>query len=101
MASVEIWSAAERGAPFDALIADANAPEESADILSQARDACGSAGDVKSIIMIDPHQRGEISKLKELGFDAYLVQPARPASSGFSIERNTRINRSMMDMLAG
>ncbi|MHA1165340.1 MAG: ATP-binding protein, partial [Alphaproteobacteria bacterium] len=69
-ASLEVWSAAERGAPFDAVIADANAPEESADILSQARDARGNTGDVKSIVMIGPHQRGEISRLKELGFDA-------------------------------
>ena len=79
-ASLEVWSAAERGAPFDAVIADANALLDSADILSQARDARGNAGDVKSIVMIDPHQRGEISRLKDLGFDAYLVQPVRPAS---------------------
>ena len=80
LASVEVWSAAERGAPFDAVIADADALEDSADILSQACDARGNAGGVKSIVMIDPHQRGEISRLKDFGFDAYLVQPARPAS---------------------
>jgi CheY-like chemotaxis protein len=79
-AAVEVWSAADRGAPFDAVIADTNGLDDSANILAQARDARGSAGDVKSIIMIDPHQRGEISKLKGLGFDAYLVRPARPAS---------------------
>ncbi len=79
-AKTEVWSAADRGAPFDAVIADANALDDSARILREARDARGSAGDVKSIVMIDPHQRGEISRLKELGFDAYLVRPARPAS---------------------
>ncbi len=89
-ASVEIWSAAERGTPFDAVIADASELEDSADILSQARDARGGAGDVKSIIMIDPHQRGNISRLKELGFDAYLVQPARPASLFAQLRSGTR-----------
>jgi CheY-like chemotaxis protein len=79
-AAVEVWSAADRGAPFDAVIADANGLDGSANILAQARDARGHAGDVKSIVMIDPHQRGEISKFKGLGFDAYLVRPARPAS---------------------
>ncbi|MEE9588251.1 MAG: ATP-binding protein [Hyphomicrobiaceae bacterium] len=79
-AAVEVWSAADRGAPFDAVIADANGLDGSANILAQARDARGDAGDVKSIVMIDPHQRGEISKLQGLGFDAYLVRPARPAS---------------------
>lgn len=79
-ATVEVWSAADRGAPFDTVIADANALDDSARILRDARDARGDAGDVKSIVMIDPHQRGEISRLKELGFDAYLVRPARPAS---------------------
>lgn len=79
-AVVEIWSAADRGAPFDSVIADAIELENSSNILAQARDARGDAGDVKTIVMIDPHQRGEISKLKEIGFDAYLVRPARPAS---------------------
>ncbi|MFQ5626112.1 MAG: ATP-binding protein, partial [Methyloligellaceae bacterium] len=79
-ATVEVWSAADRGAPFDAVISDASALEGSAKILAQAHDARGAAGDVKSIVMIDPHQRSEISKLKQLGFDAYLVRPARPAS---------------------
>ena len=79
-AIVEIWSAADRGAPFDSVIAGAGALEDSASILVQARDARGAAGDVKSIVIIDPQQRGEISRFKELGFDAYLVRPARPAS---------------------
>jgi PAS domain S-box-containing protein len=79
-AGIEVWSAVDRGAPFDTVIADANGLDGSANILSQARDALGNAGEVKSIVMIDPHQRGEISKLKKLGFDAYLVRPVRPAS---------------------
>ncbi len=79
-AVIEIWSAADRGTPFDVVIADASGLDGSANILAQARDALGNAGEVKSIVMIDPHQRGEISKLKEIGFDAYLVRPARPAS---------------------
>ncbi len=81
-AIVEVWSAADRGAPFDSVIAGAvaGALEDSANILAQARDARGSAGDVKSIVIIDPQQRGDIAKFKELGFDAYLVRPARPAS---------------------
>ncbi len=79
-AVIEVWSAADRGTPFDAVIADANGLDDSGNILAQARDALGNAGEVKSIVMIDPHQRGEISRLKEIGFDAYLVRPARPAS---------------------
>ncbi len=79
-AGVEIWSAADRGAPFDALITDMEALNESAAILSQAQDAKGLGRKVKSIVLIDPHQRGEIAGLKERGFDAYLVRPVRPAS---------------------
>ena len=79
-AGVEIWSAADRGAPFDALITDMEALGACAGILSQARDAKGIGRRVKSIVLIDPHQRGEIAGLKESGFDAYLVRPVRPAS---------------------
>lgn len=32
------------------------------------------------MVLIDPGQRGEIAGLKEIGFDAYLVRPVRPAS---------------------
>jgi PAS domain S-box-containing protein len=79
-ATVELWSAAERGAPFDTIVTCAGAPREDSDILAKARDAVGNAGKVRSVVMIDPHQRGEISRLKEFGFDAYLVRPVRPAS---------------------
>ncbi|MDA7947998.1 MAG: ATP-binding protein [Hyphomicrobiaceae bacterium] len=79
-AGVEIWSAADKGAAFDAVISDTGALEKSAGILTQARDAKGLGRKVRSIVLIDPHQRGEIAGLKDRGFDAYLVRPVRPAS---------------------
>ncbi|MEM8743021.1 MAG: ATP-binding protein [Pseudomonadota bacterium] len=79
-AGVEIWSAADKGAAFDAVIMDMSAPGESAGLLAQARDAKGLGRKVRSIVLIDPHQRGEIAGLKDRGFDAYLVRPVRPAS---------------------
>jgi len=79
-AGVEVWSAADKGASFDAVITDTNTLDDCSGVLAQARDAKGRSGKVKSIILIDPNQRGEIAGLKDLGFDAYLVRPVRPAS---------------------
>lgn len=79
-AVVEIWSAADRGAPFDTVIADTDRLPEMESLLSQARDARGTERTLRTIVLIDPAQRGEISKLKNIGFDAYLVRPVRPAS---------------------
>ena len=79
-AIVEIWSAADRGTPFDAVITGSDALHKSAGIVAQAKDAKGPGREVKSIVLIDPHQRAEISDLKDRGFDAYLVRPVRPAS---------------------
>jgi CheY-like chemotaxis protein len=78
--SLEIWSAADRGEPFDALIFDVDAFRQAGGVPEQARDALGSKGNLTAIVLIDPSRRGEIATLKERGFDAYLVRPVRPAS---------------------
>ncbi len=79
-AAVELWSAADAGAPFDTVIMDLDALESATTLLEQARTALGEDRDLTSIVVIDPSQRGEVSALKDRGLDAYLVRPVRPAS---------------------
>ena len=79
-ASVEIWSAADRGASFDTVIAATRGDDNLSGLLDQARDARGRNRTLRTIVLIDPAQRGEISRLMEIGFDAYLVRPVRPGS---------------------
>ncbi len=79
-AAIEVWSAAEAGRPFDALIMDADAFGDAPTLPAQAREALGAGGSLTAVVIIDPSRRGEISGLKATGFDAYLVRPVRPAS---------------------
>lgn len=80
-AAVEVWSAADRGAPFDTVIVDGHcSSDDLAGLLAQARDARGRNRSLRTMVLVDPAQRGEISRLMETGFDAYLVRPVRPAS---------------------
>jgi len=79
-ASVELWNAREKSRAFDALIIDAGVAACSGALLEEAKAALGEEGDLTSIVIIDPSQRGDIPKLKKTGFDAYLVRPVRPAS---------------------
>ncbi len=82
-AGLAIWSAVDRRAPFEVVILDAGMGEAAGSILDQARQASADSdgeGRVTAIVLIDPSERGEVKRLKTLGFDAYLTRPVRPAS---------------------
>ena len=49
-------------------------------IIIQAREACAELGGLRSIVLIDPSERGGLQAFKELGFDAHLIRPVRPVS---------------------
>ncbi len=80
VAALALWSAAENGAHFDAVIVDAGDTERTASLFEQAREAAGPGTIVKTILVVDASERSEISPLKERGLDAYLVRPIRPMS---------------------
>ncbi len=80
-AIVSIWSALDRGAPYDAVITDSTCTlEQARSFLAQAREAAGENAQVRGIVIIDPTERRHADRLKASGFDAYLLRPVRPAS---------------------
>ena len=79
-ASLGIWSAADAGRVFDVVIADASDLDRCERLPDQAREAAGSQRSVKTVVLVDASERGDVQRLKQRGFDAYLVRPVRPAS---------------------
>ncbi|MEC9368415.1 MAG: ATP-binding protein [Pseudomonadota bacterium] len=77
-AAIELWSAVDTGAAVDTLIVDAAWAETARSALVQAAEAAGSP--VKAVVIIGPAGRGDIPRLKSLGYQSYLVRPVRPAS---------------------
>ncbi|MGD9866769.1 MAG: ATP-binding protein [Hyphomicrobiales bacterium] len=77
-ASVELWSAIEGGRPVDTIIADASLAEAARPVIITAAEA--RCAPVNAIVVIGPAGRGDIPRLKGLGYPSYLVRPVRPAS---------------------
>jgi len=77
-AVVAVWSAADKGIPYDAVITDGYCtPEQAQSILAQTREARGPEGSVRGLFIIDTAEREQISELKSRSFDSYLVRPVR------------------------
>jgi two-component system, sensor histidine kinase and response regulator len=67
------------GSSPDIVLADAGLGSED---LRALLAACrrGAPHPVKAIVIIDPDQRGDLPRLRDIGFDAWLVRPVRTVS---------------------
>ena len=75
-----ISRAAAAGEPFTALLADRSAVEHgAARLVPLLRQAAGD-GTIRAVVVIDPHERGQLPKLRAQGFAGFLVRPVRPMS---------------------
>jgi signal transduction histidine kinase/CheY-like chemotaxis protein len=77
-AAAVIGAAAAAGQPHDAVLIDDRVARDAATALSRIREAAGRP--VPAAVLIEPGHRGDIERLREAGFDAYLVRPVRRAS---------------------
>ncbi|MEG6508207.1 ATP-binding protein [Methyloligella sp. 2.7D] len=71
--------AAERGAPYSALLTDRAALAAMPESFGRAL-AAGTYRNLRAVAIIDPSARSEIPKLRAQGFGGYLVRPIRPRS---------------------
>ena len=73
--------AANTNAPFTALLADRAAVEAgAARLLTRLAQHHKKARPVRTVVVIDPAERGDIPSLRAQGFDFYLMRPVRPLS---------------------
>ncbi len=77
-AAAVIGAATAAGQPHDAVLIDARMMPDAATALARIREAAGRR--VPAAVLIEPGRRGDIERLREAGFDAYLVRPVRRAS---------------------
>lgn len=70
--------AAEEGEPFDLVLLDAMMPGMDGPQLARTIKADPALGDTRLVILTAVGQRGEVSRLEEIGFAGYLVKPVRP-----------------------
>ena len=77
-AAAVIGAATAAGQPHDAILVDTRVAPDAAVALSRIREAAGRR--VPAAVLIEPGLRGDIDRLREAGFDAYLVRPVRRAS---------------------
>ncbi len=73
-----IGAATAAGQPHDAVLLDTRAAPDAAAALARIREAAGRR--VPAAVLIEPGRRGDIERLREAGFDAYLVRPVRRTS---------------------
>ncbi len=79
-AVLALWSASHEGKPYEAILMTASIARGGGAIIAQAGEACGQADALRSIVLIDPSERGEVDEFKRVGIDAFLVRPVRPVS---------------------
>jgi len=85
-AVLQLWSASHEGKPYEAIIMTASIARGGGAIIAQAGEACGREDALRSIVLIDPSERGEVDEFKRVGIDAFLVRPVRPVSLFAQIE---------------
>ena len=73
-----IGAATAAGQSHDAVLIDARVMPDAATALARIREAAGRR--VPAAVLIEPGRRGHIDRLREAGFDAYLVRPVRRTS---------------------
>ncbi len=76
-ALAKIATAADGGAPFDALIVDCALGD---DIARETAAAAKEAGIARRIVLLSPFERRDLGSPSAAGFDAYLVKPLRSRS---------------------
>lgn len=81
-AAVEIEKAARRGKPFTRIVVDAEIDTSAAaDVLQGANDAARMCGVddrvVRGLVMVNMLSRDALPKFQDVGYDAYIVRPAR------------------------
>ena len=73
--------AANTNAPFTALLVDrAAVAAGAARLLTRLAQHHKKARPVRTVVVIDPAERGDIPSLRAQGFDFYLMRPVRPLS---------------------
>ena len=77
-AAAVIGAAAAADQPHDAVLIDSRVAPDVATALSRVREAAGRP--VSAVVLIEPGHRGKVERMREAGFDAYLVRPVRRAS---------------------
>ncbi len=77
-AAALIGAATAAGQPHDAVLIDARMAPDAMTALARIREAAGRR--VAAAVLIEPGHRGDIERLRDAGFDAYLVRPVRRAS---------------------
>ena len=80
-AVIAIWSARDAGVPYDSFITDCtDRLDDVQHCFSQLKEASDYEERVRSIILLDPSERGKIQETMASGFDAYLMRPVRTKS---------------------
>ena len=77
-AAAVIGAATAAGQPHDAVLIDARVAPDAGAALSRIREAAGR--NVPAAVLIEPGRRGDVERLRETGFGAYLVRPVRRIS---------------------
>ena len=77
-AAAVIGAAAAAGQPHDVVLIDQRTAPDAAAALARIREAAGRR--VPAAVLIEPGRRGDIERLRDAGFDAYLVRPVRRSS---------------------
>ena len=74
-------NAAATGVPVSALLTDRAGVEKGAQrLLTLLRKEGEGCRPPRAVVIVDPSERGDIPRFRELGFNGYLVRPIRPSS---------------------
>jgi PAS domain S-box-containing protein len=74
-------NAAATGVPVSALLTDRAGVEKGAHrLLTLLRKEGEGCRPPRAVVIVDPSERGDIPRFRELGFNGYLVRPIRPSS---------------------
>ena len=57
-AVIQLWAAKNEGAPYEAILMTAGIARGGGAIIAQAGEACGPAGEMRAIVLIDPFRAG-------------------------------------------
>ncbi len=74
-------NAAATGVPVSALLTDRAGVEKGAHrLLALLRKEGEGCRPPRAVVIVDPSERGDLPRFRELGFNGYLVRPIRPSS---------------------
>ena len=72
-------TAAAEGDPFDVAVLDMQLPEMNGEDLGRTIKADPALGDVHLVMLTSLSNRGDVDRLKTVGFEGYLLKPVRPS----------------------